>query len=149
MATLTVEEIRQRVATVIKDHDGAWRESPRHYDAFPADPGHFAHKAYAVGAPGTEFESPMESVRHKRGEDGGLVDTQIGVRWTYRIKIDGGVKAYDAMLASEALLLKALTGISLVSMHFWVTSLTRSPTGNHEWLLGQLLCVARHRIAIQ
>jgi len=151
VAVIAVSALRQRVAAAVEAlaTPSAWRESRWNYNDFPRDPGTYAHLAFAVGAPITRFTTIMESYRHKRGADGGLVDTEFGLRWTFRLRGDRQVGDYDAALDAEAALVQAIAGASLVNAHIGQTQARRSVVGDGAWLLGEVSIVAQHRLALQ
>lgn len=152
MSTLSVSEIRKRIAAAIADHPhpATWVQSKWTYEMFPqAEPSQYAHLAYTVGSPGSDFAEPYETIRHKRGDHGGLATSEFGIRWTYRLRGDAAIKDYDEALEAGAELLKGLTAISFVDMHLWVDSLRQTVVGDGAWLLGEVRCTVQHRIAIQ
>lgn len=151
MAVVTVSALRSRLAAAMEAlaTPAAWRESRWSFDLFPADPGQYAHLAFAVGTPTTLPTTVMELVRHKRGAEGGQVTTQFQIAWTYRIRADRQVADYGAALDAEAVALKAITGASQVDAHFLVTELARRIVGDGTWLLGTIRLDAIHRISIQ
>ena len=158
MAVLGVEEVRQRFAAtaeglVFKGTTGAdkqWRQSPAGYDLFPNDSTKYAHLAFAVGAPSTEYTFPKQTYRASRGaEDGAMAVTVIGIRWTYRIRADAQVADYDLALQAEAVLMTALQDTSRESLHYHPTRLTRRGVGDGTYQLFDLLITCTHTVAIQ
>ncbi len=151
MAVIAVSALRQRLAAAVEalTSPSPWRESRWNADDFPADPGTYSHLAFAVAVPITRYSSIMESYRHKRGAEGGLVDTEFSIRWLFRIRADRQVADTDAALDAEAVLIKAIAGTSLVDAHIGQTQARRRFVGDGTWLLGELSVIATHRLAIQ
>lgn len=147
MANTTVSALRLRLATQIGTIPG-WRESRWPYDVMPAEPGAYAHLAYAVGVLSTEFDAPLESSITRRGALGGAVTTAFGIRWTASIKADGAVAAYDAALDHEAALLKCVLDVAYTDMHVFISGMTRRAAGDGAWLLCEMTGTLRHRIAL-
>jgi hypothetical protein len=152
MATLSVSDLRQRIAAAVEAlaSPDAWHQSSWSYDVFPtAEPGTYLHLSFAVGAPRTEFASQAESVRHKRGSDGGAVTTTIGIRWVHRHLADDSVDDYDGALDAEAALLVGVTGAASTDVHVSVLEMSRSLIADGTWILGEMVLSCDHRIAIQ
>lgn len=151
MAILSVAEVRRRVAETIEalQTPAQWTESRWPYDAFPeAEPSGFAHLAFAVGTPSTEFTAPHESVGHKRGTAGGRVRTEVGIRWAFQLRSDAIVDRYDAALDAEAVLIKGLVDATLTDMHLTLTDMQRATVAGGAFLLGSVRCVVEHRVAL-
>ena len=150
--SLTVAELRQRIATLLGSIEG-WRESPFPFELFPLDPGRFAHHAFAVGVGRSSFTTPVESSRHRGGgsrlETGGLGDTVVAVRWLARLRADASVADLDIALADELELVEALVGITTTDMHLALETLDRRTVGDGTWLLGELGLTAQHRYPLQ
>jgi hypothetical protein len=151
VAVIAVSTLRQRLAAAVEalTLPAPWRESRWNADDFPADPGTYAHLAFAVSAPITRYTSIMESYRHKRGADGALVDSEFAVRWTFRLRADRQVADFDAALDAEAVLIKAISGASLVDAHIGQTQARRRVVGDGTWMLGELAVIATHRLPLQ
>lgn len=150
MAALTTYAVRQRVAAVVEALASpvAWRESRWSYDLLPvAEPQPAAHLTFAVAIPQTAYDSPLESVRHKRPEGSAAVTSEVAIRWLYRLRADAQVADYDAALTAEQTLLTALSGAALTDLHFSIADVRRSTVGDGAWMLGEVRCIARHRIA--
>lgn len=149
MAVLAVSALRQRVAAVVSalTSPSQWRESSWAFDAFPADPGRFAHLTFAVGVPQSDFDE-LEGSR-RRLTTGGLTGTDVVVRWVFRLKADGtAIASYDAALDAEAALVKALMAASRTDLHLGVTRLSRRGAGDGEWLLCETALTAVHQYAL-
>jgi len=151
VAVIACSTVRQRLAAAVEalTVPAPWRESRWNADDFPADPGTYAHLSFAIGAPILRWNSIMESVRHKRGAEGGLVDGEYTVRWTYRLRADRQVGDFDAALDAEAVLIKAIAGASQVDCHIGQTQARRRVVGDGTWMLGEVSVIATHRLAIQ
>ena len=146
---MTVAEVRARTAAALAALTG-WRESPRHPDTFPGDAGQWAHLAFAVGIPATVYESAQESSRTRRGSVGGLVRSDVRVRWTHRVRADAAVDDYAAALAAEAQAVAALTGLAQTSgLHVAIDQTTRTGAGDGAWLLCEIDCTMTHQAPIQ
>ena len=149
---LSVSEVRSRVAAAVLAiaPSGTWRESPMPPGMGPADPGRFAHLAFSVWTPATDFAAPGDSSRIQRGTTGGLVRTNLRIRWTYRLRADNAVADYDSALAAEAAAVKAVTGVSaLGGLHIAIVGTAREVVGDGTWLLCEINATATHQIAIQ
>lgn len=116
----------------------------------PMDPGQFAHLAYSVWLPASDFDASRDSSRTQRGGTGGLLRTGLRVRWTYRLRADAAVADYDAALAAEAAVILALTGISaLGGLHLAIQGAAREVVGDGAWLMQEISAIATHQIPIQ
>jgi hypothetical protein len=149
---LSVSDVRERVAAAVLaiSSPAGWRESPMPPGMGPADPGRFAHLAFSVWVPSTDFAAPGDSSRIQRGAPGGLVRTNLRIRWTYRLRADNAVADYDSALDAEATAVKAVTGVSaLGGLHIAIVGTAREVVGDGTWLLCEINATATHQIAIQ
>lgn len=151
-STLPVSTVRQRVAAALAacGTPSQWKESRWPYDTFPAaEGGQFAHLAFAVGVVQTDFGSPIESSLTNRGAQGGLVESQVRVRWTFAIRADGAVADVDAAYDAEGQLLMAVLGLEATYLHCYAVGMSRSMVGDGAWMLGEASFNVQHRIALQ
>jgi hypothetical protein len=151
MATLAVAAVCLRVAVAVDAISATWKESRYPYDLFAAgfaEPGQFAHLAFAVGSPLTRFDDPIESSVNSRRNVGGAVETIVGVRWCHRLRADNAQADYRTMFAAEAALMKAILGMSSVDIIGGptITSMGRRVVGDGTWILAEVQTLVRHRI---
>lgn len=144
---MTVPELRQRFATAISalTSPDTWRESAWAYDTFPlAEPGQYAHLAFAVGIPSTSF-GPMEGSR-RRLATGGLVESVVGIRWVHHVRGECVVADTDAAYDAEAILVKAISAMSLIDLSsLSVVQLRRQMVGDGTWLLCEATVEVHHQ----
>lgn len=150
MAILSPKAVRQRIAAAVEALSG-WREAKAHsYDTFPGESSQAAHLGFAVGVPSTTFTSGVESSRVRRGAiEGGLVRTEVRVRWTHRTRADGQVDDYDAALDAETTLITTILGVARTDLHVELEGATRGVAGDGTYMLGEVAVVATHRIALE
>ena len=147
MAVLSVATARQRIAAVLEALPG-WHESRWGYDIFPLDPGQYAHLSFAVGVPDTVPADAIQFVARKCGLNGGVANSSIAIRWTYRLRADRQVADYDAALAAEAAALIAIGTAVSTDVHYMPEELRREVVGDGTWLLGQIRVRATHHMAL-
>lgn len=148
MSTLTVHDLRERVAAALEAIDG-WKESRWAYDLLPlAEPGTYAHLAFAVGVPTVRWPDATESSLRKRGAEGGMVETDLRVRWLHRIRGDAQVADYGDAFDAEAAAYKALIGMSKVGLHLFLVSMSHRIVGDGTWMLGEIQATAIHRLPL-
>jgi hypothetical protein len=104
MSTISPEAIRSRVAAGILAALPTWRESPTSFHRPSADAVDVGHLAYAVGLGRTV----PHSRDRQRLTEGALVETQVFVRFSHRVRADGQVADVDASYTAELALVAAV-----------------------------------------
>jgi len=106
--SLAVDQIRSRVILGALASLGAeWRESRIPYDLFPSyDSRTIEHKALCVGILSTDFLPSRQS-----SATGIPATTRLGLRWAWRLRVDGLSDDYTAALVGEQTVCKALAGL--------------------------------------
>lgn len=137
-------EVRQRVAAVVEALSG-WKESRWTWAQFPAaEPGQYAHLAFAVGVISTKARGPVESSATARTV--AMVDSEIGIRWAFITRADSAVSRMDAALQAEDAMVRAVLNCSRAGgLHLsWVES-RRQIVGDGTVILGDTLFSAFHQ----
>jgi hypothetical protein len=104
MSTVKLSTIRQRFATKITSLDG-FEESRNPFDGYGRSPNTIAHKRFAVGI---RSVSSRDDDR-QRSAAGALTETEVFVRYAYRIKPKDQIDSYDNGLDSAQDVIEALT----------------------------------------
>jgi len=100
--------------------------------------------------PASTYDAPRDSSRIQRGAVGGLLRSEVRVRWTYRIRADRAVLDYSDALAAELAAVKALTAlVATGGLHVQIEQTTRTGAGDGGWLLGEIVCTMIHQSPIQ
>lgn len=151
MAALELDDLHQRIAmalaAITANSDGhTWREAPTPFDLFGDDEATREHMAFAVGLPATSWDSDVESSLRKRGIDGGLVGTAVGVRWTFGLRPDSGPSDYRLALGVERALVHALINMDVRNLHIALQRQTRRAAG--LWVVGEIQAAASHRLSL-
>lgn len=144
MATLTIAQVRQRIATGI-DAVSGWKESKIPADLFPKEGADVEHKTFTAWSPTTRWEGVEQAPR--RRPSGSLTDTVVLVRWLYRIRLDNGIADLDLAYAQEELLIQAGLGVSSTDIHVRVEAANRAVAeGNASgaYVAGEIRFVCKH-----
>jgi hypothetical protein len=140
--SLSVKALRKRLAEQIATM-GDWKESPRPFDLFPGDPQGFAPYAFAVGVPGTTYDSPVESKRSVAN-----VGTQVRIRWLAYLRGDSLLEDFDATLDTEAELVATVMATSReTGLHLILVGQSRQIVQGN-WMQGELTLLAKHPLAL-
>lgn len=107
MSVVSLSTIRSRFATQINALSG-FDESRNPYDGYGRSPNTIAHKRYAVGIRGVVSR---EDDRQRRAT-GVMSETQVFVRYAFRIKPKDQVDSYDDALDSAQEVIKTITNRS-------------------------------------
>lgn len=146
MSTLDLKAVRQRVAAAISGAmtAGGWREAKEPYDQFGASDGEGRfHKSYAVGVPST---APMGD--RQRASLGVMVETQVRVRWAYKLGAQRQVTDYDAGLDVESDIRAAVATVAQsTDLHLLLRPSSRS-SDDQGWMTGEMEWVAIHRLPL-
>jgi hypothetical protein len=101
--TVAVHTIRQSCASTLEVLAG-WRESRWPYDLLGMDPNGLVHKSFAIGV----GQSIPVNLDRQVPATGVYVETEILVRFLWRLRPDNMRGDYDAALAGESALVVAL-----------------------------------------
>lgn len=148
MAILATADLRDRIAAQIATLPG-WSQSPYAAELFPLDPDRFADHTFAVLVSRTRWTSGIESSRVTRGTTiGGLVESEIRVRWARSVRPEAGPEDTDSAMADEILVVEALCDSDLSDLHIRIEESTRELVAD-TWLLCTVSATATHRYAIE
>lgn len=103
MSTVTPSAIRQSIASTLSGLSG-WSESRWVFDFMAWDPDGEIHKTFAVGIGATDPTAPTGGRRKTVVE----AETEVRVRYLWRIRGDAAVDDYDAALDGGDALLVAI-----------------------------------------
>lgn len=141
MAARTVRQLRDDVTARVLTLSG-WRESRVAPDNFGRDADSLAHLCFAVQPTTTE------DLRQYRGRpaEGTLVETQLAIRYSYRLPPKDMAGGYDGSLDAEQQLVNVLMVYDTTwprDYKFQLVSLARESNDAGEWVLGvvQFRCV--------
>lgn len=107
MSAVSLSSIRQRFATKIGSLDG-FNEGRNPYDGYGRSPNTVAHKSYSVGIRGV---SSRDDDRQRRAA-GIMSESEVFVRYAFRIRPKDQLDSYDDALDSAQLVIQALTNRS-------------------------------------
>lgn len=144
MSTLSVSDVRQRVAAALEAVP-TWAESRWGLDLLGRDPKFTGNRLFAVGVSDTSVSPSAQ--RQKRSE-GALVESIVQIRWLWQLRLDDQIASMDEALDGEHSLIVALAGISLDDLHLIFQRAERRVTPE-GWVVGTLQHSARHRINLQ
>lgn len=107
MSAVSLSTIRQRFAVVITALSG-FDESRNPFDGYGRSPNTVAHKRFSVGV-GTV--SSRDDDRQRR-DAGVMTDTEILVRYAFRIRPKDQIDSYDDALTSAQTVMETITNRS-------------------------------------
>tara|TARA_R110000868_G_scaffold189732_2_gene433264 strand:+ start:2577 stop:3020 length:444 start_codon:yes stop_codon:yes gene_type:complete len=107
MSAVSLSTIRQRFAVSITALSG-FDESRNPFDGYGRSPNTVAHKRFSVGV-GTV--SSRDDDRQRR-DSGVMTDTEILVRYAFRIRPKDQIDSYDDALTSAAAVMETITNRS-------------------------------------
>lgn len=134
MAARTVRQLRDDVVARVLTLSG-WRESRVAPDSFGRDADSLAHLCFSV------HPATTEDLRQYRGRpaEGTLVETQLAVRYSYRLPPKDMSGGYDGSLDAEQQLVACLMAYNTtwpLSYKFQLVSLARETNEAGEWVIG-------------
>lgn len=144
MATLSVAQVRQRIATALEAVSG-WHESTVPGELFPKEGTTIEHKAFTAFGQTTAWEGVEQAPR--RRSSGSLTDTAVLVRWTYQIRLDNAVVDVDAATDAEQLLIQAALAATATDLHVRVERATRlvgEGTAAGAYVAGEIKFICKH-----
>jgi hypothetical protein len=146
MGALAVATVRQRVATALAALSG-WTESRFAPPAFGRDTAQLVHHTFSV-APVTT--APLDADRRQRVAAGVEAVTPFTVRFAHRLRGDNQVVDFDAALAAEHAVVKAVLSISRIDLHVLFDAVEqRAVSDAGDLFLGAVRFTALHRLALQ
>jgi len=107
MSAVSLQTIRQRFATAITDLTG-FDESRNPYDGYGRSPNTVAHKRFSVGVGSV---SSRDDDRQRRLQ-GIMSETEILVRFAFRIRPKDQIDSYDDALQSAQQVIEKITNRS-------------------------------------
>jgi len=107
MASVSLSTIRSRFATAISSLDG-YDESRNPYDGYGRSPNTIAHQRFSVGIRGVTSRTDDR----QRESDGVMTETEVFVRYPFRIRPKDQVSSYDLALSSAESVIKKITNRS-------------------------------------
>lgn len=147
MAQKTIRQLREDLTTRILTLSG-WRESRVAPDNFGRDADSLAHKCFVV------FPTSSDDMRAYRGKpaEGLLVETEVIVRYSWRLAPKAMADSYDEALDGE----QAIVNVLMVYDQTWPLSYKiqfmnteRSATPAGEWVIGSLKFKVLHQLPLQ
>lgn len=125
------QAIERQLLAILGAQQPAWRVSRFTYDAMPgADTDQIEALAFAVGLPESALEGRQTGTRAIK------TTTQVGIRFTSRLRADNQVGDYDLGLEREQALLYALRTLDEGQVH--VESIAREVIGAGTVFLGHV-----------
>jgi hypothetical protein len=107
MGAVSLSTIRSRFATAISSLDG-YDESRNPYDGYGRSPNTIAHQRFSVGIRGVTSRTDDR----QRESDGVMTETEVFVRYPFRIRPKDQVSSYDLALSSAESVIKKITNRS-------------------------------------
>jgi hypothetical protein len=107
MAAVSLSTIRQRFAQAISDLSG-FEQSRNPYDGYGRSPNTVAHKRFSVGI---NAVSSRDDDRQRRA-DGIMTETEVSVRFAFRIRPKDQIDSYDDALDAAAQVIEKITNRS-------------------------------------
>lgn len=136
--------IRTTIRTHLAGAARGWTELAGVPELLGLDPRSLLHLGYSVAIPSS---TPMTPDRQARGgvHRGAVTQTEIMVRWSYRLPVNNQRAGYDDALQAEqdlCRLVLSVPGEDQILLRW--SGATRSPTGDGSHLTGQLSFVCLH-----
>jgi hypothetical protein len=107
VSAVSLSTVRQRFATKIADLSG-FSEGRNPYDGYGRSPNTVAHKSFSVGIRGV---TSRDDDRQRRST-GIMSETEVFVRYAFRIRPKDQLDSYDDALDSAQTVIQALTNRS-------------------------------------
>ena len=107
MAAVSLSTIRQRFAQAIGDLSG-FEQSRNPYDGYGRSPNTVAHKRFSVGIGAV---SSRDDDRQRRA-DGIMTETEVSIRFAFRIRPKDQIDSYDDALDAAAEVIEKITNRS-------------------------------------
>lgn len=131
MSAVSLSTIRKRFATAVTTLSG-FDESRNPFDGYGRSPNTIAHKRFSVGV-GTV--TSREDDRQRRS-DGIMTDTQMSVRFAFRIRPKDQIDSYDNALDAAEQVIEIITNRSTPlhdSLQIRFTGLDNELADSGEW----------------
>lgn len=131
MSAVSLSTIRKRFATAVTTLSG-FDESRNPFDGYGRSPNTIAHKRFSVGV-GTV--TSREDDRQRRSE-GIMTDTQMSVRFAFRIRPKDQIDSYDNALDAAEQVIEIITNRSTPlhdSLQIRFTGLDNELADSGEW----------------
>lgn len=107
MGAVSLSTIRSRFSTAISSLDG-YDESRNPYDGYGRSPNTIAHQRFSVGIRGVTSRTDDR----QREINGVMTETEVFVRYPFRIRPKDQVLSYDLALSSAESVIKKITNRS-------------------------------------
>lgn len=146
MAVLSVSTLRQRVQNRISGalSSQGWKPSRYVHDLFGRDTDQITPRAFSVGVMST---TPIGD--RQKLNAGTYVQTDISVKFAWRLRGDAQLADFDEALTAEEDLLVAVMGTSLSNLHIQLEQIPqRQVAVEGQWFLGELIFRAEHRLPL-
>jgi len=131
MSAVSLSTIRKRFAAAVTTLSG-FDESRNPFDGYGRSPNTIAHKRFSVGV-GTV--TSREDDRQRRS-DGIMTDTQMSVRFAFRIRPKDQIESYDNALDAAEQVIEIITNRSTPlhdSLQIRFTGLDNELADSGEW----------------
>tara|TARA_R100001440_G_scaffold75739_1_gene103829 strand:+ start:9716 stop:10159 length:444 start_codon:yes stop_codon:yes gene_type:complete len=131
MSAVSLSTIRKRFASAVTTLSG-FDESRNPFDGYGRSPNTIAHKRFSVGV-GTV--TSREDDRQRRS-DGIMTDTQMSVRFAFRIRPKDQIESYDNALDAAEQVIEIITNRSTPlhdSLQIRFTGLDNELADSGEW----------------
>lgn len=153
---LTVRELRDRIANGLTTALGSagWTESRYPPELFGMDTRDQRHLGFSVGVPATTpAQLDRQNTRGGSTTKGTVAETEVIVRWGYRLRSDGVSVDYGLSLDAEAVLVAAVLAIDrdpqlalrLVSLRRAVQTVLEEG----DLVEGQIALTCLHRVPLE
>ena len=146
MSAVSLSTIRKRFASAVTTLSG-FDESRNPFDGYGRSPNTIAHKRFSVGV-GTV--TSREDDRQRRS-DGIMTDTQMSVRFAFRIRPKDQIESYDNALDAAEQVIEIITNRSTPlhdSLQIRFTGLDNELADSGEWCTLTLSFLVLHYIQL-
>ena len=146
MSTVSLSTIRQRFADAISALDG-FTESRNPYDGYGRSPNTVAHKRFSVGVGSV---SSRDDDRQRRLQ-GIMSETEILVRFAFRIRPKDQIDSYDDALQSAQQVIEKITNRSTPlhdNLQIRFRGLDNELSDSGEWCTITILFTVLHYIQL-
>jgi len=146
MSAVSLQTIRQRFANAITDLTG-FDESRNPYDGYGRSPNTVAHKRFSVGVGSV---SSRDDDRQRRLQ-GIMLETEILVRFAFRIRPKDQIDSYDDALQSAQQVIEKITNRSTPlhdNLQIRFRGLDNELSDSGEWCTITILFTVLHYIQL-
>jgi len=144
MATLKQSEVRQRAATALSA--AGFRESVFSYGEFGNEPNSLGDEVFVVGI----TQTGLVKQRHRTSSPGLVINTELTVKISEKLKPKAKVSSYDAGLDSLQAAWVAVMGMSRADINLQIGAI-RAPEilrPSREWVSYSFTVVVQHLVAL-